>query len=83
MESNKSFIEGIKITDKIIALTSNSILPLGEDKLVFYNIEQRKEEKQTIKGSFVHNTNGLALVEIKANETNETKEYKTRGMEYF
>ena len=76
VESNKSFIEGIKITDKIIALTSNSILPLGEDKLVFYNIEQRKEEKQTIKGSFVNNTNGLALVEIKANETNETKEYK-------
>jgi len=79
VESNKSFIEGIKITDNIIALTSNSILPLGEDKLVFYNIEQRKEEKQTIKGSFVNNTNGLSLVEIKANEakeTNETKEYK-------
>jgi hypothetical protein len=71
-ETNISFIEGIKITDKLIALTSNSILPSGEDKLIFYNIEQKKEE-QTIEGSFVNNTNGLALVEIKANET---KEYK-------
>ena len=71
-ESNISFIAGIKITDKIIALTSNSILPYGEDKLVFYNIEQRKVE-QTVKGSFVNNTNGVELVEIKANET---KEYK-------
>ena len=71
-ESNKSFIGGIKITDKIIALTSNSILPYGEDKLFFYNIEQRKVE-QIVEGSFVNNTNGIELVEIKVNET---KEYK-------
>ena len=44
-ESNKSFISGIKVTDKIIALTSNSILPYGEDKLVLYNIEQKKVEQ--------------------------------------
>ena len=67
-----SYIGGIKINDKLIALTSNSILPKGEDKLVFYNIEQ-KEEEQIIEGSFVNNSNGLALVEIKVNET---KEYK-------
>jgi len=63
---------GIKISDKLIAITSNSILPNGEDKLDFYDIEQKKIV-QTINGSFVNNLNGLSLVKIKVNET---KEYK-------
>ena len=65
---DKSFIGGVKITDKLIALTSNSKLSKGEDRLVFYNIEEKKVE-QTINRSFSINLNGLALEEIKVNET--------------
>ena len=35
--SDKSYRNGIKINDNIIALSSNSVIPEGEDILLFYN----------------------------------------------
>ena len=65
----------IKISDTIIALSSNSILVDGKDKLAFYSITKRKEEKGPKKGpieiskitevigySFIASTNGLFLM---------------------
>ena len=66
---NTPYSGAIKISDKLIALISNEILlSNGEDKLVFYDVEQ-KEIKQTIKGFFTNSLYGISLVEIKENET--------------
>ena len=40
--SDKTFIGGIKINDKIVVLYSNSIIQNGEDKLIFYNIKTKR-----------------------------------------
>ena len=67
--SGKSYIGSIKINQNIIAITSNKVQYYGEDKLIFYNIDENKISRE-IKGySFTSGTNGLALMpreEIKA-----------------
>ena len=40
--SGKSYINGIKINKNTIAISSNSVCKMGEDKLIFYNLEQIK-----------------------------------------
>ena len=40
--TEKTYRSGIKINDNIIALTSNGLLPRGENKLIFYNIKSKK-----------------------------------------
>ena len=53
---------GIKINKKMIAVTSNSILVGGENKISFYNFLSQKIVKE-IKGySFVTSPNGLTLM---------------------
>ena len=64
---------GIRINEKLIAFTSNSILPNGKDELIFYNIEEDKEEKNILKQtnySFTISTNSLALMTSKENKYN-------------
>ena len=51
----------IQINKKWIALTSNSNLPRGEDKLVLYNIETSRKEEIN-KYSFIISSNGLAVL---------------------
>jgi hypothetical protein len=71
----------IKISDAIIALSSNSALVDGKDKLAFYSITKRKEERGPKKGpieivkvteiigySFIASTNGLFLMSKKKEE---------------
>jgi hypothetical protein len=71
----------IKISDTIIALSSNSALVDGKDKLAFYSITKRKEERGPKKGpieivkvteiigySFIASTNGLFLMSKKKEE---------------
>mgnify|MGYP002623795092 CR=1 FL=1 len=61
--NNSPFIAGIKIDKDIIALTSNSIIPFGEDKLILYN-KSTNGIKEEIKGhSFRISSNGLSLIE--------------------
>ena len=68
---------GIKINDNIIAFTSNSILPYGEDKLVFYDIKLMKIFKEikcsknnnsTISYSFTVSTNSLSIISFDEQE---------------
>ncbi len=66
IKDKRYFKGGIKINDNYLALTSNSILPNGEDILVFYDIENKKiiETKNKIEFSFNTGVNGLNLMEI-------------------
>ena len=40
--TDKSYRGGMKINDKTAVLTSNSIIPKGEEKLLLYNIKSKK-----------------------------------------
>ena len=53
---------GIKITDKILVLTSNSIRPNGKDKLIFYNIKTKKISNEINGYSFTDSINNMALI---------------------
>ena len=62
-----AFRSGIKINDNMIALTSNSVIPHGQDNLSLYNIETQKTIK--IFGySYIYGTNGLSLMNIKGKQ---------------
>ena len=60
--NDKIFKNIIKLDDKNIALTSNTVFPGGEDKLIIYNVVEKKV-KEMIEGySFNISTNGLAIM---------------------
>ena len=60
----KTFRSGININNKIVALTSNSLIKNGEDTLLLCNIEEQKIEKKIIGCSHVYEPNGLAVMNI-------------------
>ena len=41
----KTYRSGIKINDNIIILASNSLLPGGGNKLIFYNIKKKNVQR--------------------------------------
>jgi len=68
--SKNTYRCGIKINNNIIALASNSLLPQGENELIFYNIKSKKVSNKIDGFSFTINSNCLALMpreETKAN----------------
>ena len=68
--SDTPFIGGIGINDNIIALTSNSIFPNGNDKLIFYNYNKKFFVSKKIENySFVLSQNGIILMDL--NEKNK------------
>ena len=62
-KNKTNFKAGIKINDNYIALTSNKIIPNGEDKLVIYDTKNKLIIKK-IFASFVVGVNGIELIEI-------------------
>ena len=54
----------IKINENIIALTSNSILPEGEDIIVFYDMNNKKILKSYKNYSFISGVNGLIIMDL-------------------
>ena len=60
--SNYHYKVGIKINDKIVALTSNDIIPKGKNKLILYNIESKESEYEIGGKSFSININSLLLI---------------------
>jgi len=68
----QTFRGAIKISDTIIALSSNSILIDGKDKLAFYSIQKSKNSRKSnieikkvteiVGYSFISSTNGLYLM---------------------
>ena len=62
---NKSYIGGIKINEGLVALTSNSILSNGEDKLLLiYNLKVIPNSIKLDQYSFVLSQNNLCLINI-------------------
>ena len=59
---NKSFWGGISINNNIIVLSSNKILPKGEDKLYLYNINNKSFFKEISEYSFTLCQNNLCLI---------------------
>ena len=66
-----SYRGGIKLNNHICAFTSNYILPMGKNKLIFYDIESRKIIKEINNYSFTVSSNSLA--KIKFNEDKSKK----------
>ena len=62
--SDKSYRNGIKINDNIIALSSNSVIPEGEDILLFYNISKKSVSKEIRNYSFSVNEHNMTLMKI-------------------
>ena len=60
--SGKSYFGSIKINENIIAITSNKVQDFGEDKLIFYNIDEKKIIREIEGYSFILGINGLALM---------------------
>ena len=72
IKENPPFIGGINIDNNTLALTSNSIIPNGEDKLILYNKFTNTIKKEIIGHSFRISSNGLSLLE------NEKDDKKTK-----
>ena len=62
------FKNGILINNKIVALTSNRIVPHGEDKLILFNIMLKKIIYEIDGFSFILSSNGLSLITINKNK---------------
>ena len=56
------YTQGILIDEKIIAFTSNSIIPKGQNKIVFYNWEKNKVFHEVSGFSFSMASNGLCSI---------------------
>ena len=75
--TNIPCFNSIKISENIIALVSNSILPKGKDELIFYNIKTKSWSE--IEGySFVLSQYGLALMQREENEEKSNEKKKKR-----
>ena len=72
LKENPPFIGGINIDNNTLALTSNSIIPNGEDKLILYNKFTNTIKKEINGHSFRISSNGLSLLE------NEKDDKKTK-----
>ena len=66
-KSEISYKSAIIIYENYLVLTSNKVYPNGEDKLVFYDIKEKKIVKE-IDGSFVGGINGLMVIELEYNK---------------
>ena len=65
-KDKRNYKGSIKINENIIALTSNSILPRGEDIIVFYDMNNQKIIKSYKKDyySFISGVNGLIIMDL-------------------
>ena len=68
--TEKTYRSGIKINDNIIVLASNSLLPRGENKLIFYNVKSKKISKEIEGYSIAITSNCLALIPRKEAKVN-------------
>ena len=59
--TNKTYCGGIKIDDQNVAITSNDIIPNGENKLLLFNTKNKKIYSIN-DYSFIASVNGLALM---------------------
>lgn len=80
------FHGGIKINDKVFALTSNYILPNGENKIVFYEVNKVIGIIKEIKSeeySFTVSTNSLAKMQMHKINESESMTYLLCGCKKY
>ena len=65
---NEIYKGGILINEYEAVLTSNKILYNGQDKLIFYNILEKKFKDQINGYSFITTANGLTLIQKEEND---------------
>ena len=65
-KDERNYKGSIKINDNILALTSNSVLPKGEDILVFYDMNKKEiiKDNKIQNFSFVNGVNGLIIMDL-------------------
>ena len=68
--TEESYRGGLRLSENIVALTSNSVIPGGVDKLIFYNVNTKKIKEGFEGYSFAISDHNLSLIpreEIKSN----------------
>ena len=69
---DKTYRGAIRLNDKNVALTSNSIMPNGENKLIFYNIKSKNISIIAENYSFTISNNNMSLIsKEKINNSNK------------
>ena len=63
-KDERNYKSGILLNNNLIALTSNKIIPNGEDIIIFYDIKNQKIINYSNNYSFVNGINGLTLLNI-------------------
>ena len=64
----------IQINKHLIALTSNKYITRGEDKLVIYDLNSLKIQKEINNFSFNNSSNGLAILISEVNKEEDEKD---------
>jgi len=72
LKESPSFFGGIDIDENTLAITSNSVIPSGEDKIILYNKFNNKIKKEICGHSFRISSNCLSLIE----KEKDDKKYK-------
>ena len=60
--TDKAYKSGIKLNENIVALTSNSVVPEGNDKLIFYNVKSSNLTEGFEGYSFIVSEHNMALI---------------------
>ena len=69
--SEKTYKGGIKLNENIVVLSSNSVIPEGEDKLIFFNSKTKKITEGNNKYSFAVNEHNMSLMNIGKKNCND------------
>ena len=60
--TDKAYKSGIKLNENIVALTSNSVVPEGTDKLIFYNVRSSNLTEGLEGYSFIISEHNMSLI---------------------
>lgn len=69
--SEKKYKGGIKLNENIVVLSSNNVIPEGEDKLIFFNAKTKKITEGNNKYSFAVNEHNMSLINIGKKNSND------------
>ena len=70
--SELAFKNAIKLSENIVALSSNRVTPGGEDKLIFYNVKSKNKNQIEIENcSFNVNEHNMSLITYGKKDSNE------------
>jgi hypothetical protein len=69
--SEKTYKGGIKLNENIVVLSSNSVIPEGENKLIFFNSKTKKITEGNNKYSFAVNEHNMSLMNIGKKNCND------------